>query len=84
MMQAERQKDTYGMFGYCGPAMMKHRRSCGIGCGIMLILVGFIWLTSKMGWFNPDLFWPVATLVTGVLVLSFTLSRGRRFWINPR
>ncbi len=83
MMKAEGQKGAYGMFGCCGPAMMRYRRSCCTGCGIMLILVGFLWLTSKMGWFNPELFWPVATLAAGVLVLALTLARQGRSRINP-
>lgn len=83
MVQAERQKNTYGIFGCCGPTMMKYRRSCGTGCGIMLILVGFLWLTSKMGWFNPELFWPAIFLAAGVLMLVFTLARQGRSRINP-
>jgi len=49
----------------------------------MLILVGFLWLTSKMGWFNPELFWPAIFLAAGVLVLVFTLARQGRSRINP-
>jgi hypothetical protein len=83
MMPAEGQKGSYGTFGCCGPAMMKYRRSCGTVWGIMLILVGFLWLTSEMGWFNPELFWSVATLAAGVLVLALTLARQGRSRINP-
>jgi len=84
MMQAEGQKGAYGMFGCCGPAMMKYRHSCGTGCGIMLILVGFLWLTSKMGWFNPELFWPAIFLAAGIFMLALSLTRERRFRMNNR
>ena len=42
----------------------------------MLILVGMIWLASKMGWFAPDLFWPVALLVAGISILTINVIRG--------
>jgi hypothetical protein len=84
MMQAEGQKGTYGTFGCCGPAMMKYRRSCGTVWGIMLILVGFLWMTSEMGWFNPELFWPAIFLAAGILMLTLSLTRERRFRTNNR
>ena len=84
MMHMEERKVGYGMFGCCGPWYMKRSHSCGIGFGIMLILAGILWLASKMGWFNPELFWPSAILAVGVMIVAFTLTRGRRLRINHR
>jgi hypothetical protein len=84
MMKADEQKDMCGMFGCCGPAMRKGGRSCGIWWGIMLILIGFFWLTSEMGLFDPELFWPVVFLAAGVSVLALTLAGKQRFRMNYR
>jgi uncharacterized membrane protein len=59
--------------------MMEHgKRSCGLGFGLMLIIIGTIWLAAQMGWIIPDLFWPVAFLSVGLVVLTLNLIRGRR------
>jgi hypothetical protein len=66
----------YPGFGYCG-TMMKHgQRSCGIGFGVMLTLIGAIWLAAEMGWIVPDLFWPVAFLAAGLAILTLNFARG--------
>jgi hypothetical protein len=78
MVHTTDQPKGYPGFGYCG-TMMKHgQRSCGIGFGIMLTLIGAIWLAAEMGWIVPDLFWPVAFLGAGLVMLTLSISRGRK------
>jgi hypothetical protein len=78
MVHTTDQPKGYPGFGYCG-TMMKHgQRSCGIGFGIMLTLIGAIWLAAEMGWIVPDLFWPVALLGAGLVMLTISISRGRK------
>lgn len=62
----------------CRPGMMHAPRRCGIGFGIVLILIGVFWLGSSMGWFDPELFWPVVFLAIGTSVLVLALTRGTR------
>jgi hypothetical protein len=59
----------------CRPGTMHAPRWCGIGFGIMLILVGVFLLGSRLGWFDTDLFWPVAIIVMGAMVLATGLKR---------
>jgi len=50
----------------------------------MLILIGVFWLGSSMGWFDPELFWPVVFLAIGTSVLVLALTRGTRLQQEDR
>jgi hypothetical protein len=50
-----------------------------MGFGIMLILAGTLWLATRAGWFDPELFWPVAFLAAGFAIIALTLAKGRKF-----
>jgi hypothetical protein len=84
IMHIDEQKNSFDTFKSCGPMMMHTPRSCGMGFGVMLILVGTIWLASKTGLLNPDLLWPVVILAMGVAVLALKLTRGRRLPTNHK
>ena len=77
-MHAETQKQGSGMCGCCGPMMRHGSRYCGVMFGIMLVLIGAIWLAARTGWFDPVLFWPVAFLAAGFAVIALTLARERK------
>jgi hypothetical protein len=78
MTHTKEHLNRYTTSGCCGPMMMHGHRSCGAGLGIMLILVGMILLTVKMGWVASDLFWPVVFLTAGLAILALNLIRGRK------
>jgi len=78
MMHAEKLREGYGMHGCCGPIMGHGSRYCGVMFGIMLVLIGAIWLAAGTGWFDPGLFWPVAFLGAGLAVIALTPARGRK------
>ena len=61
-------------FGSCSPMMMRSARPCRLGFGVMLIIIGTIWLAAEMGWIIPDLFWPAAMLAAGIIVLALNLA----------
>ena len=84
MANMEVHSNSYRHFGCCRPMMMNGPYSCGIGFGIIVILVGMIWLAAKMGWFAPDLFWPVALLVAGIAILTLNIIRGGKSRNNGR
>jgi hypothetical protein len=81
-MHAERLSKRTKMYDYCGAIVKNGPRYCGMGFGIMLVLAGAIWLATKTGWFNPELFWPVLSLVAGSTVILLSLARGRVFRTN--
>lgn len=70
------------MYGCCGPMMRHGSRYCGVMFGIMLVLIGAIWLAARTLWFDPMLFWPVTFLAAGLAVIVLTLARGRKSWTN--
>jgi hypothetical protein len=81
-MHTERLREGNRMYGCCEP-MMKHGPCyCGMGLGIMLVLAGAIWLATRAGWFDPELFWPVAFLAAGFAVIALNLLRRRSFRTN--
>jgi hypothetical protein len=82
MVHAERPGEGRTVYGCCGHIMGHAPRFCGMGFGIMLILTGTLWLTTRAGWFDPELFWPVALLVAGFAIIALTLARGRKFRTN--
>ena len=73
MEHTEINKKWNSAFG-CGPMMMRSARPCRLGFGVMLIIIGTIWLAAEMGWIIPDLFWPAAMLAAGIAVLAFNLA----------
>ena len=77
MMHAQRFNEGNKMYGCCGPIVKMGPRYCGMGFGIMLVLAGAFWLAAKTGWFNPELFWPVAFLAAGFALIALTLARAR-------
>ena len=82
MVNAERPREESTVYGCCGPIMGHAPRYCGMGFGIMLILAGTLWLATRAGWFDPELFWPIALLVAGFAIIALTLARGRNFRTN--
>jgi hypothetical protein len=82
MVDAERPREGSTVYGCCGPIMGHAPRYCGMGFGIMLVLAGAIWLATRAGWFDPELFWPVAFLAAGFAVIALNLLRRRSFRRN--
>jgi hypothetical protein len=82
MVHAERPTKGSTVYGCCGPIMGHAPRYCGMGFGIMLILAGTLWLATRAGWFDPELFWPIALLVAGFAIIALTLARGRKIRTN--
>lgn len=84
MKHSDAHKNTDHAFGCCSPMMMRRHQSCGLCFGIMLILIGTMWLAKKMDWFVPDLFWPVAFLSAGVAIVALVVVKGRKPRGNER
>jgi hypothetical protein len=78
MMNAEMQRQGYRMYGCCRPMMRRGSRYCGVMFGIMLVLIGAIWLAVRAGWFDPALFWPTAFLAMGSIIVVLSLARDRK------
>jgi fatty acid desaturase len=36
--------------------------------GIFLIIIGALWMGSKLGFFNPAIFWPLAFITIGIWI----------------
>jgi len=77
-MHAETRKQGSGMYGCCRPMMRHDSRYCGVMFGIMLVLIGAIWLAARTLWFDPVLFWPGTFLAAGFAVIALTLARERK------
>ncbi len=77
-MHAETQKQGLGMYGCCGPMMRHGSRYCGVMFGIMLVLIGAIWLAARAGWFDLVLFWPMAFVAMGSIIVVLSLARDRK------
>jgi hypothetical protein len=84
MMHAERHREGNTVYGCCGSIMEHGHRYCGMGFGIMLVLAGAIWLATRAGWFDPELFWPVAFMVVGFALIALTLAGKRNFRRNHK
>jgi hypothetical protein len=80
MMHVEEKKEGLGMYGCCGPMMKHGPRHCGMGFGIILVLAGALWLAARAGWFNAELFWPMAFVAMGSIIVVLNLARGRKPW----
>jgi len=76
-------RQGYHNLSCCSP-MMHGARSCGLGFGVMLILLGTIWLAAEMGWIAPDMFWPAFLLIAGILLLTLTITRDGRSKNNKK
>ena len=81
-MHEEIQKQEFGMYGCCGPMMRHGSRYCRVLFGIVLVLIGAIWLAARAGWYDPALFWPMAFLATGSVIVVLNLARERKSRIN--
>ena len=77
-MHAEKQREGFGMYGCCGSMMRHGPRYCGVMFGIMLVLIGALWLAASAGWVNPELFWPVAFLAMGSIIVALSLAGQRK------
>ena len=73
-----------GYFKSCSTMMEHSARPCGLGFGIMLVLIGAIWLAAEMGWIIPDLFWPTVVLAAGIAVLALNLARTNKSRVNEK
>ena len=40
----------------------------GMKCGVLLIVIGFLWLMAYAGWVPEDLFWPLAMILVGLSI----------------
>jgi len=47
------------------------------GFEIFLIIIGGLWLGSKVGVFNPAIFWPLAFITIGTWIIISSLLRGK-------
>lgn len=47
------------------------------GTGILLIIIGGLWLGAKLGLFNPAIFWPLAFIAAGIWIIVSALLRGK-------
>lgn len=45
--------------------------------GIFLIIIGGLWIGSKLGFFNPAIFWPLAFIAIGIWIIVAALLRGK-------
>jgi hypothetical protein len=56
------------------------RRSSGIFCGLVLTVIGALWLGKKTGLIplDMDLFWPSVMVIAGVWMLAAAILRRRR------
>jgi hypothetical protein len=46
--------------------------------GIFLIIIGGLWMGSKMEFFNPAIFWPLAFItVGGIWIIVSSVLRGK-------
>jgi hypothetical protein len=45
--------------------------------GIFLIIIGGLWLGAKLGFFNPEIFWPLAFITIGTWMIISSLLRGK-------
>jgi hypothetical protein len=66
-------KEAYKSMGFacCRPWFGRNHAMPRLGIGIFLVLIGFRWFGSRMGWidlapFHPGLFWPVVVILIGV------------------
>jgi hypothetical protein len=41
--------------------------------------MGAIWLAARAGWFDPVLFWPIALLAAGSVIVVLSLARDRKY-----
>jgi hypothetical protein len=54
------------------------RKTPGLFWGIVLIVVGFIWLGDNLGWFWYDVPWiPIIMLVVGIFLVLKNWHRGK-------
>ncbi len=55
-------------------------RSGGIFCGLMMVVIGVIWIGKKTGIIPLDmaLFWPSVMVIAGVWMLAAGILRKRR------
>lgn len=60
---------------WCGTS-----RSSGIFCGLVLTVIGALWLGKKTGLIPLDmeLFWPTVMVIAGVWMLAAAILRSRR------
>jgi hypothetical protein len=49
--------------------------------GIFLIIIGGLWMGSKIGFFNPAIFWPLAFMTVGTWIIVSSLLRDKK--CNP-
>jgi hypothetical protein len=43
--------------------------------GIFLIIIGGLWLGAKLGFFDPEIFWPLAFITIGTWIIISALLR---------
>jgi hypothetical protein len=79
MMNTETHRQGYRMYGCCRPMMRHGSHYCGVMFGIMLVLIGAIWLSANAGWFNPELFWPTTFLAMGSVIVLLSIARERKY-----
>jgi hypothetical protein len=44
--------------------------------GIFLIIIGVLWMGSKLGFFNPAIFWPLAFITIGIWIIVSGQTEG--------
>ena len=58
---------------YCGPAEGHYSRKKW--CGSLMILIGLLWLSACLGWFDAALFGPVLLMLIGTWIILPPLLR---------
>lgn len=46
--------------------------------GIFLIIIGVLWMGSKLGFFNPAIFWPLAFITIGIWIFVSSVLRDKK------
>jgi hypothetical protein len=46
--------------------------------GIFLIIIGGLWMGSKLGFLNPAILWPLAFISVGTWIIVSSLLRGKK------
>lgn len=46
-----------------------HQYYSGLSFGVLLFIVGAIWLSSELGWIPEIPFWPTLLLVVGIWII---------------
>jgi hypothetical protein len=80
MDQMKEQENMYHGYMYCRDwrRWWYASRLRRIRIGILFILIGGLWMGSKIGFFNPAIFWPLAFITIGIWIIVSSLLRDKK------